>query len=400
MKVAFLDCFSGISGDMMLGALLDLGFSESALREGLAGLPLSGYRIRVSRQKRQGLEGTRVEVQVEQDNQPRRDYAAIREILVNSPLSERVRKMAGAVFERLARAEARVHDKPMDQVHFHEVGAVDSIVDIVGAAMGLEALGVETCFVSTLPLGSGFVHCSHGILPVPAPATTELLRGMRVKDHPAEAELTTPTGAAIASCLAGPEHPPLPPLRIERVGYGVGSRDLDFPNMLRIYLGTLADGYEEDAVQVLECQVDDLQPEVYPYLMEKLLEAGALDVSLIPIQMKKGRPGILVQVLVDSMADSLRFTEILFSETTTLGVRLAAANRIKLLRRKDEVKTPLGPVSVKVVQGSCLKEPEVRPEYEACKRIASEKGVPLRRVYEEVMRNADLSKTAKKPIKK
>lgn len=400
MKVAFFDCFSGISGDMTLGALLDLGFSEDALREGLAGLALSGYEIRVSREKRKGLEGMRVEVLVEEDKQPGRDYAAIRRILAESPLPGDARQTAEAVFERLARAEAHIHGVPVDRVHFHEVGAVDSIVDIVGTALGLSALGIQTCYVSALPLGSGFVHCSHGILPVPAPATMEILKGMRVREHPAEAELTTPTGAAIASCLAGPDHPSLPPLRLQAVGYGVGGRDLDFPNMLRICMGEQVGGYEEDEVQVIECQLDDLQPEIYPYLMEKLLQEGARDVTFIPVHMKKGRPGVLVQALADSDAASLHLAEVLFTETTTLGVRRSRADRIKLLRRAGVVETSLGSVAVKVVQGPCMEEPEIRPEYEACKRVASEKGVPLRRVYEEVMRVVQSTKSGFGPIKK
>jgi pyridinium-3,5-bisthiocarboxylic acid mononucleotide nickel chelatase len=384
MKIAYLDCFSGISGDMMLGALLDLGFRERDLVEGLRGLPVSGYRIRVSRQSRQGLEGTRVEVDVDGEAQPHRHYGEIRRMLAGAALSERVRSMAGAVFERLARAEGRVHGVDPERVHFHEVGAVDSLVDVVGAALGLEALGVDRCYVSALPLGGGFVRCAHGVLPVPAPATAALLEGMRVREHPVAEELVTPTGAAIASWLAGPGHDPLPRARFEKIGYGVGARDGEVPNLLRVFLGERVDAYEEDDVLTLCCQMDDFQPELYPPLMERLLKAGALDVFLVPVQMKKGRPGFLVEVTA-CPADHLALAEILFAESTTLGVRVSSCRRIKLTRKQGTVNTSLGVVQVKVVEGPGLAGPEVRPEFESCLQAASRSGVPLRRVFEEVL---------------
>ena len=384
MRVAYLDCFSGISGDMTLGALLDLGFPESSLREGLAALPVGGYRIEITREERQGLEGTSVRVLVEEEKQPHRHYAEIKKILSESSLPERARHIASEIFERIARAEAHVHGTSVDKVHFHEVGAVDSIVDVVGVALGVDALDIQESYVSSLPLGGGFVRCSHGVLPVPAPATVEIVKGMRVKEHPVQAELVTPTGAAIASVLAGPGHPPMPPMRFEKVGYGVGDRDFDHPNLLRIFLGETAEGYEKDEVEVIECQIDDLQPEIYPYLMERLLQSGAIDVYLIPVQMKKGRSGFLVQVLADP-SEGLRISEILFQETTTLGVRLSRRNRIKLSRRTCEVETSLGWIPAKWVEGPCLEGPEVRPEYEVCRQLAEEKGIPLRKVYDEVL---------------
>ena len=400
MKIAYFDCFSGISGDMVLGALLDLGFPESALREGLARLPVGGYEIRVSRQRRGGLEGTRVEVRVDESGQPCRDYQEIRGIIEASGLAATAREKALAVFECLARAEAFVHRIPVEDVHFHEVGAVDSIVDIVGAAVALEGLGIQRCYVSSLPLGGGLIRCSHGILPVPAPATAEILKGMRVKDHPAEAELVTPTGAAIAACLAGPGHPTMPPLRLEKVGYGVGSREQECPNLLRVLLGEIPAACEQDEVQVFECQLDDLQPEIYPHLMEKLLQKGVLDVYLIPVHMKKGRPGVLVQVIADSSFDPLEIARVLFAETTTLGVRCSRTDRLKLSRRPGEIETRFGPVTVKIVEGPGLRGPEIRPEFEVCRGLAAREGLPLRAVYEEIMRAADSSGSAIPPIKK
>jgi hypothetical protein len=224
----------------------------------------------------------------------------------------------------------------------------------------------------------------------------EIVKGMRVREHPVQAELVTPTGAAIASVLAGPGHPPLPPMLFRRVGYGVGDRDFDHPNLLRIFLGEPVQGYEEDRVEVIECQIDDLQPEIYPYLIEKLLQCGAIDVYLIPVQMKKGRAGVLVQVLADP-AEGLRIAEVLFRETTTLGVRFSGRNRVKLSRRKCEIETGLGRMQVKWVEGPCLGGPEVRPEYEACRQVAEEKGLPLRKVYDEVVRAGQAGATENRP---
>ena len=385
MKIAYLDCFSGISGDMMLGALLDLGFPESSLRAGLAGLPVKGYRLEISREQRKGLEGTSAQVLVDEAKQPHRHHAQIQKILSDSSLPERVRALSSEIFERIAQAEAHVHGTPVEEVHFHEVGAVDSIVDIVGVALGLEGMGVQRCYVSSLPLGGGLVRCAHGVLPVPAPATVEILKGMRVREHPVEAELVTPTGAAIAAVLAGPDHPSLPPMRIQQIGYGVGDRDFDHPNLLRVFLGEGDEGYEHDEVEVIECQIDDLQPELYPYLTEKLLQSGAIDVYSIPVQMKKGRTGMLIHVLAEP-SDRLRLSEILFQETTTLGVRLSRRQRIKLGRRPCEVETSLGWIQAKMVEGPAPGGAEVRPEYQVCRQVAEEKGLPLRKIYEEVLR--------------
>lgn len=396
MRVAYLDCFSGISGDMMLGALLDCGFQESELRQWLARLSVHGYRLEVSRQKRAGLEGTRVQVVVEEGHQPHRDYGQVLALLQGASLPARARDLARRIFLCIAEAESRVHGVALESVHFHEVGAVDSIVDVVGVALGVDALGIERVFVSDLPLGSGSVRCAHGVLPVPAPATTEILKGMRVrKDHPLEGELVTPTGAAIAAVLSEGARGSPPPMRIERVGYGVGSReDPSYPNLLRVWIGQASNGYEHDDVRVLECQIDDLSPEIYPHLVERLLEAGALDVVLVPVQMKKGRPGMLVQVLSSPVVDQ-RLLEVLFAETTTLGVRISGAERIKLRRWTETLETDLGAVAVKVCEGPGLKGVEFRPEHEECRRLAREKGVPLRTVYEEILWAARSRKSGK-----
>ena len=394
MRIAYLDCFSGISGDMMLGALLDLGFPEAILREQLSRLPIEGYRIDVSPVRDHGIEAVQVKVMVEEDKQPHRHFGDIQKLIAKGGLTERARQLAEEIFLRLAQAEAVVHGVSVEKVHFHEVGAVDSIVDIVGVAIGIDFLGIEKCFVSDLPLGGGFVTCQHGVLPVPAPATVEILKDMRVKAHPAEMELVTPTGAAIASQLSEPGHPLLPPIRIEQVGYGAGSRRHEYPNLLRVIVGELEKAYEEDEVLLLECQVDDLQPEIYPYLMEKLLAAGAIDVCFIPVQMKKGRSGRLIQVFSEPQAQ-MPLAEILFSETTTLGIRWSRANRLKLARWHEKIDTAYGPISVKMVDGPGLKGPEIRPEFEACRQVATEKAIPLRKVYDEIQRASHLEKNPK-----
>ncbi len=384
MGVAYLDCFSGISGNMALGALIDLGFPEEALRRALAGLPVGRYRLQVSRCRRGGLEGVLVEVEVEEAEQPHRRYADVRRMLSEAALPEGARGLALEIFRIIAEAEAKVHGVGIDEVAFHEVGAVDSIVDIVGVALGVDFLGIEGAYVSALPLGGGFVRSAHGLLPVPAPATVEILKGMRVRTDPVEEELVTPTGAAVAKALELPGEPP-PTLRLGKVGYGAGSRHLERPNLLRIFLGERVEGYEEDEVEILACQVDDMQPELFPHVAERLLEGGAVDLYATPVQMKKGRQGLLLQVLADP-ADRAGLLEILFSETTTLGVRVSRTRRVKQGRRRGEVETRWGRVAVKFVEGLPGRTLEVRPEYEACREIALREGVPLRKVYDEVIR--------------
>jgi len=378
---AYFDCFSGISGDMTLGALMDLGVPEDHLQKGLQGFLIQGYTLRVSRQKRGMIEGTRIEVLVDSGKQSHRTFGQIDEMLSLAGLPEKVIWRAREIFTRLAQAESRIHGKPVDQVHFHEIGAVDSIVDIVGTALGIEYLNIDHTYVSPLALGTGFVHCQHGILPVPAPATLEILRGMRTRFTQIECELVTPTGAAIAASLAGQGHPEVPPLRIHRVGYGVGTHELPHPNLLRIILGETIREYEEDEVIELECHIDNLNPEIYEHVMERLFAAGALDVSLTPLQMKKGRPGILLRVLAEP-GNKATMISIIFEETTTLGIRVHDVQRVKLARRNEIVETAYGPVKVKVIRGRGCQVAEYRPEYEECRRIAQREGIPLRKVYE------------------
>jgi|YNPNPStandDraft_1061719.scaffolds.fasta_scaffold07769_3 uncharacterized protein (TIGR00299 family) protein len=379
--IAYFDCFSGISGDMTLGALLDLGVPEDHIRDGLRRLPVGGYSLRISRQTRGAIQGTRVEVAVESAHQHDRTFAEIRDMLERADLPPSVLGRALAVFRCLAEAEGRVHGVSADEVHFHEIGAVDSIVDIVGTALAAEYLRICRAYVSALPLGSGFVRCSHGLLPVPAPATLELLRDMRTVPTRIEGELVTPTGAAIVRALAGPGSQEPPPLRVRGVGYGVGSAELEYPNLLRIILGEADPAYGADEVVEIECTIDDANPQLYEHVMERLFARGALDVYLVPVQMKKGRPGVSLHVLAEPWSHK-HLCDIVFEETTTIGIRVRPVQRVKLDRRDQTVETPYGPVRVKVVRTRGASVEEYRPEYEDCRQIALREGIPLRTVYE------------------
>ncbi len=382
MKIAHFDCFSGISGDMILGALLDLGLPEDHLRRELVKTGLSGYSLEVRRESRGAISGLRF--RVEHGVQPSRAFADIRNIIEQSGLSPYVREKALEVFKRLAVAEAHVHRVPVERVHFHEVGAVDSIVDVVGAAIGMEYLRVDRVCSSPLPLGGGWVKTDHGLLPVPAPATILLLKDVPVYDNGEKRELVTPTGAAVLTVFAQSFGSP-PPMRLQAVGYGVGSHPAsDPPNVLRIFMGTAREDHLENKELLLaETNIDDMNPEFYDHVFERLFALGALDVHAVPVHMKKNRPGILLRVLFDPVLRD-NVLETIFRETTTLGVRVMPMRRFELDRRILEVQTPYGSCRVKEghIQGESFR---VAPEYEDCKRIADACGKPLRTIYDEVL---------------
>ncbi len=370
---------------MILGAILDAGLELEKLQEGLRALPIGGYTISASKVKKRGIAGTFVEVKVEEPQEERR-LSDIERMILDSSLPERVKTWSLKVFRRLAEAEAKVHNVPVEEVHFHEVGAVDAIVDVVGSILGLELLGVEEVYVSPLRLGYGMVKSAHGLLPVPAPATMELIKGVPVYGWDVEAELLTPTGAAILTTLACSFGSP-PPFKLEKVGYGAGFWDLPFPNLLRLCIGERETfGYEEDYTTVLEANIDDMNPQWFDNLMERLLEAGALDVYLAPIQMKKGRPGVKLGVIVQGEKIE-PVLDVIFSESTTIGVRAYQVRRWKLEREETPVLTPFGEVRVKVARrgGQIL---NIAPEYEDCRRLAKEKGVALKEVYQAAMEEA------------
>ncbi|OQX13267.1 MAG: TIGR00299 family protein [Desulfobulbaceae bacterium A2] len=385
-RIAYCDCFSGISGDMLLGALLDAGLAEGRLRELLGALPLEGWSLEVELVNVQGLQAHRVRVQQSHGaHHHHRHLRDIQALLETAPLAEGVRQGALAVFRRLAAAESTVHGCAPEDVHFHEVGAVDAIVDVVGAVAGLAELGVTELWSSALPLSRGWVECAHGWLPLPAPAVCALLHDVPVQGLELEQELVTPTGAAILrglDCRFGP----LPRLRLEAVGYGAGSSERrdGRPNLLRLLLGSPVEAAEAAEVEVIETQLDDMLPELWPHVAERLLAHGALDVALCPLLMKKGRPGFLVRVVCDP-AHGQELKRLLLSETSAIGLRYRRESRWTLPRRAETVSTPWGPVLVKRIDGPA--GPVLTPEYEDCRRLALTAGVPLRSVYAAVARH-------------
>ncbi|MBI4505077.1 MAG: nickel pincer cofactor biosynthesis protein LarC [Chloroflexi bacterium] len=384
--IAYFDCFSGASGDMLLGALVDAGASAEELRAALATLPLDGYALRAERVVRRGVAGTQVTVDIAPQHAHRR-LADVLDLVRGGRLTDRQRERVEAVFRRLAEAEAHVHGALPDEVAFHEVGAVDAIVDVVGAVVALDLLGVSVCACSALPTGGGWVQGAHGLLPIPGPATLELLRRASAPTcpGPGAAELLTPTGAALLTTLCTFS---APELYLQRVGYGFGQRELDWPNAVRVWIGEASapaagDDLERDAIAVLEATVDDAPGEVVGYAVERLRAAGALDVYTHAVQMKKQRPGIVVTALVPLHAAE-RLARLLLAETTTLGVRVQQVARLKAPRWPLVVETPYGRLAAKAARvGGAVR---VAPEYEACRAAAEAHGVPLLAVYAAVQR--------------
>jgi hypothetical protein len=384
MKQAYLDCFSGISGDMFVGALLDVGLPLERLFAELKKIPLGFYEFKRTRALRGHLVGTRVEIRVP-GKQPSRKLRDIEALIRDSELSAGVKERALKVFSRLAEAEGKLHNLPPEQVHFHEVGAVDAILDIAGTCIGLEFLEISHLTCSPVNVGSGCVQAAHGALPVPAPASLELLKDLPIYSSGVDGELVTPTGAALISTLAT-GFGPIPPMRVERIGYGAGAREIPgHPNLARLLLGESAEPVRvregapgDEVVSVIEANVDDMSPQLYGYFIDQALAAGALDVTCAPIQMKKDRPGVLLSVLcTPEKGDAL--VQMLFEQTTTIGVRIYEARRKILEREFVNIQTPYGEVKVKVAkrEGKVL---NVAPEYEDCQRLATEKNVPLKQV--------------------
>jgi uncharacterized protein (TIGR00299 family) protein len=379
MRTAYFDCFSGISGDMTIGALIDAGVNFEVLRTQLATLPLPGYELAVEKVTKQGIAGTKFHVQVHSPGTQHRRLRDIEAIVHASGLAPHVQARALEVFTRLAEAEATIHHTTVDQVHFHEVGAVDSIVDITGAVIGLDLLGIQRIAASAVNVGAGFVRAAHGVLPVPGPATAELLKGAPTYARGHDGELTTPTGAALLATLAE-SFGPLPHLCVERIGYGAGTKDLpQAPNLLRVFVGednTRGDG---DVITVLEANLDDMNPEWVAYVQEQLFDQGALDVFYTPIFMKKNRPATKLTVLCESNKLDL-VVAVLFRETSTFGIRTYEVRRQKLRRFSQKVDTPHGAIAVKIGEwhGQIV---QVSPEYESCRAAALRCDVPLKEIY-------------------
>ena len=384
MKIISYDCFSGISGDMNLGAMIDLGIDKGYLITELNKLNLEGWELVVQKDQRHGITGTKVTVKQTRHEHAHRHLSDIEKIINDSALEQSVKELSLKIFMKIAVAESTVHGISIDHVHFHEVGAVDSIIDIVGAAICFSALKVDGVHASTIELGSGFVNCDHGKLPVPAPATSEIIKGLPVKTGGVGFEATTPTGAAILSALVTDSSPNLP-FKIEKTAYGVGQKENpDVPNLLRVFLGEIVSKPEtgHNALQ-LECNIDDMNPEFFEFISERLFKAGASDVFLSNIIMKKSRPGIVLNVICETgSADSLK--GIIFTESSSLGIRSFLFNKDTLTRKFESIPTIYGDVKVK---RSYYQEKEVscKPEYDDCKRIAEEKSIPLKEVYNNIM---------------
>ncbi len=379
MKIAYFDCFSGVSGDMILGALIDAGLDVETLRQNLAGLHLSEYELKASRTRKGAIEATDVQVVVHSEVAERK-LIDIEGVIAGSELPEDIKQASAAIFRRLIGIEATIHGAHPEDVHLHEVGGTDAIVDVVGSLLGLRLLGVEKVYASRLPLGHGFVRCAHGLLPVPAPATVELLRGVPVIQLDVEGELVTPTGAAILTGVVE-GFGPFPAMTVDTVGYGAGKSEFEFPNLLRILIGSTTQKAARATEQVvlLETNLDDMNPELFDHIMQTLFEAGALDVFLQTFQGKKNRPGVILSVLCHPH-QAQDFSTIIFAETTTLGIRYETMDRLCLDRETAWIDTPHGQVRIKVAR---LGEEIVNlsPEYEDCRRLALESGKPLKEVY-------------------
>jgi hypothetical protein len=392
MNVAYLDCFSGISGDMFLGALVDAGVPLLELQQLIDSLQIEGCHLEAHREARNGIYGTRILVEINQSLQRVRDFREIREIISHSTLPENVKDKSIEVFFSLATVEGKIHNRTPEAVHFHEVGAVDSIMDIVGTVYGLLSLGIGSVYASGLPLGTGFVQTAHGAMPIPVPATMALLKDVPVSQTAIPYEMVTPTGAALVKTFVQ-SFGPMPPMIVENVGYGVGSRKLsDRPNLLRLLVGKQARKGKSETIVVLETNIDDMSPEWAGYLMECLFEAGALDVSFCPIQMKKNRPGVQVQVIAYPHAKE-RLTGLLFQESGTLGVRFSYTQRHIFEREEVEIESPWGNIKVKkIIQAD--NTAYLVPEYESCRKIARAKGLALREIYSWIMGlNTQIGKT-------
>ena len=380
-RTAYADCFSGISGDMFLGALLDAGLPEDTLLHSLAELNLDGYDFTSEKTTVNSLGGVRVHIN-SHEHHPHRSWKTIHSLIQDSGLKETVKTRSLAIFSALAHAEAKVHNCLPEDVHFHEVGGIDSIIDIVGAAIGLDFLNIDKLVSSPLPMTNGWTQSQHGMIPLPAPATCELLHNVPVYSLDLDQELVTPTGAAILiTCCS--EFGSMPPMTITTVGYGAGSmvRKDGRPNLFRLIIGNTFEPAELQDVEVIETHIDDWSPEGYPYLNEQLFASGALDVAIIPIQMKKGRPGFILRVIADP-ATALDLKKCILSETTAIGLRYHTEKRLTLPRKIGSINTCWGKIAVKKVETPA--GTELQPEYEACRIVAKKENIPLRWIYTEI----------------
>lgn len=391
MRIAYFDCFSGISGDMFVGALLDAGLKIEILEKELNKLNLSGYQLEVNKVLKKGISASQFKVKIQEKGVERR-FKDILNILEESKLDEEIKNEVKKIFFKIAEAESKIHQEDIEKIHFHEIGGLDSIIDISSAVIGIKALEIKEIYSSPLPLGKGFVKCAHGILPLPAPATLELLKNIPTYSGGMESEMVTPTGAAIISTLTK-DFGERPLMKIEKIGYGAGEREFSIPNLLRVSIGEkilsdrgLMDGYVHDEALLIETNIDDMNPEFYDYIMDKLFSQGALDVFLTPIQMKKNRPAHMFSIIVYEQ-NLKEILKLLFSESTTLGVRIKEVKRLKLTQQNFIAETKYGKIKVKV---GIFKEDikTIAPEYQDCQKIAQQYQVPLKEIYEEAKKVA------------
>jgi uncharacterized protein (TIGR00299 family) protein len=391
MRIAYFDCFSGLSGDMFVGALLDAGLKIEILEKELNKLNLSGYQLEVNKVLKKGISASQFKVKIQEKGVERR-FKDILNILEESKLDQEIKNEVKKIFFKIAEAESKIHQEDIEKIHFHEIGGLDSIMDISSAVIGIKALEIKEIYSSPLPLGQGLVQCAHGILPLPAPATLELLKNIPTYGGGMESEMVTPTGAAIISTLTK-DFGERPLMKIEKIGYGAGEREFSIPNLLRVSIGEkilsdrdLMDGYVHDEALLIETNIDDMNPEFYNYIMDKLFSQGALDVFLTPIQMKKNRPAQMFSIIVYEQ-NLKEILEVLFSESTTLGVRIKEVKRLKLTQANFIAETKYGKIKVKV---GIFKEDikTIAPEYQDCQKIAQQYQVPLKEIYEEAKKVA------------
>ncbi|MBU0519468.1 nickel pincer cofactor biosynthesis protein LarC [bacterium] len=377
MKSIYLDCYSGVSGDMLLAALLDAGLDHQVWKDALKGMAVAGYDINISKIRKHAFTVLKLDVTVTEE-QPHRHLKDIYQIIDNSALSDQVKENARRTFNLLAQAEAQVHDSTPEKIHFHEVGAVDAIVDIVGTCIALEMLDVQKIYATPVGVGKGLSKSAHGPMPLPPPATLQILENCPLHFHDVETELATPTGSAILKALASFTPPPVEH-RLLKVGYGAGTKDIpSLPNFVRALLLEEHQEFETDSALLLETNIDDMNPEIYPVVISRLLQAGAMDVYLNPVLMKKGRPGIVLSALC-SLELKQTIVAAIYRETSTLGIRISQVERLKLPRRAVDIETPLGRIRGK--QTTFQGKTRISPEFEDCRRIADEKDLPLQDVY-------------------
>jgi len=394
MRIAYFDCFSGASGDMILGSLIDSGLNAQGLRDLLKKIPIPSVQLNVKKVLKRGISATQVRVTGKKEKKSFRTLNEIVNLVEKSRLDEEMKKKSREVFERIASVESKIHQKPMKEIHFHELSGLDSIVDIVGSIWGFHQMGIDRLYVSRVNVGSGFVKCEHGILPVPAPATLALMKGKPIYSSGVERELLTPTGAALLTSL-GSEFGGMPPMRVEKVGHGAGRDDLPHPNLLRLIIGTALVHSGMEKVMVIETNIDDMNPQFYDYVFENLLAMGVMEVFLTPILMKKSRPGTLLTVIC-SPEKIASVTQFLLKETTTLGLRWHEEERNRAEREILTLETRYGKIRFKMGrwEGSMV---NLSPEYEDCKQLALKKRVPLKEVFEEARKEATTFLRGRKP---